>query len=338
MDRKVGKEIMKSSEVNIICPCYNGARFLEQFLSCILEQTYNNIILIMVNDGSTDNSLKIMESFREKVEDRGYRYIVKDQKNGGPSAAYNCGLEDVEGDYIMQIDVDDTISPDCIEKMANYLDNNEEYAVVRINGVYHYIDENREDELFTSGYWDLAEQLKEDLCENIVTGKSFLLSGSYMYRRKCFETIYPDRIIYPWKNGQNYQVLLPLTYKFKAAFLNEKLFAYTIRKDSLEHTPITHEQEIKRTEESAFVIYNSLVKAGAPEEYAKKWSAYREHKRKLVFAYQNRDKKNAQFSYNTLKRYNLNTISDFAYYICTQYSILRCLRKITGGVYRRIVK
>ncbi|MEY8515920.1 glycosyltransferase family 2 protein [Lachnospiraceae bacterium 29-84] len=327
--------MMRQSEVDIICLCYNGSRFLNQFINCIVSQTYDNIVLIMVNDGSTDNSLEIIEAARKRVEDRGYKYIVQTQKNGGPSSAYNLGMKSVAGDYVMQIDVDDTIKPETIEKMAKYLDSNSECSIIRTNGVYHYLDQPYNDELLTKTEWDLEEQMSQDICEKIILGKVYLLCCSFMFRRVDFEKIYPTRTIAPWRNGQNYQVLLPLAYRYKAAFINENLFSYTIRNDSLEHTPITFQQEIKRTEESAYVIYDSLIKAGATKEYAEKWSSYREHKRKLYFAYQQRNKKQAKESYNVLKKFKLNNKVDYLDYVCTVSVIMRCFRKLLGMLYRK---
>lgn len=100
--------------VSIIVPIFNSEKYIEAIIKQILKQTYENIELILVNDGSTDNSESIVESF---LNDSRIKYIS--QTNGGPSKARNTGLKHVNGQYITFIDSDDSIAPDYIEKLYN---------------------------------------------------------------------------------------------------------------------------------------------------------------------------------------------------------------------------
>lgn len=100
--------------VSIIVPIFNSEKYIETIIKQIINQTYENIELILVNDGSTDNSDSIVKSF---LSDSRIKYIS--QPNGGPSFARNTGLKHVNGQYITFIDSDDSIAPDYIEKLYN---------------------------------------------------------------------------------------------------------------------------------------------------------------------------------------------------------------------------
>ncbi|GAB3903586.1 glycosyltransferase family 2 protein [Mucilaginibacter boryungensis] len=109
---------MKYPLVSIIIPVYNAEKFIEASLRCALNQTWPNVEVIVVDDGSTDNSLAIINSFTDK------RVIVINQKNQGASTAKQVGLNNVSGDYIQYLDADDLIAENKIEKQVNALINN----------------------------------------------------------------------------------------------------------------------------------------------------------------------------------------------------------------------
>ena len=82
------------SKVSIIIPVYNVEKYLDKCLKSVLNQTYKNIEIIVINDGSTDNSLKICKKYKDK------RIVLIDKENGGVSSARNKGLELASGKYI----------------------------------------------------------------------------------------------------------------------------------------------------------------------------------------------------------------------------------------------
>lgn len=104
---------MKNCKISVIVPVYNAEQFLDKCISSIIDQTYNNLEIILINDGSTDNSLDICE----KYADSDSRIILISKENGGVSSARNKGLEIATGDYIGFIDSDDYISFDMYEKL-----------------------------------------------------------------------------------------------------------------------------------------------------------------------------------------------------------------------------
>lgn len=99
--------------VSIIVPVYNVAKYLPRCLDSILCQTYQNLEIILVNDGSTDSSSQILHRYASKDP----RIILINQKNQGQSTARNAGLQKATGTYISFVDGDDELSPHFIEKL-----------------------------------------------------------------------------------------------------------------------------------------------------------------------------------------------------------------------------
>ncbi len=103
----------KNPEISIIVPVYNCEIYIEECLESIKSQTFENFEALIVNDGSSDNSEKIIMDFIQK-DDR-FKLITK--KNGGQSSARNLGLRCAKGKYIAFLDSDDYIKPDFLEKL-----------------------------------------------------------------------------------------------------------------------------------------------------------------------------------------------------------------------------
>ena len=121
-------------KVSILSPCYNGEKFIARFLDAILKQTYPNIQLVVVDDGSTDKTLEIMQSYKEAFKTRGYEYHVLTQVNGGQASAINTGLAIVDGKYFTWPDSDDFLFSESIEKRVEFLKNHPQYGMVLSNG------------------------------------------------------------------------------------------------------------------------------------------------------------------------------------------------------------
>lgn len=110
----------EKDKVSIIIPIYNTAKYLKPCLNSVINQSYHNLEIILVDDGSTDNSGKIADEFAKKD----HRIKVVHQKNQGQSAARNHGLKLATGRFISFIDSDDKVDPDFISKLLAPYENN----------------------------------------------------------------------------------------------------------------------------------------------------------------------------------------------------------------------
>ena len=102
---------MLKEYVSLIVPCYNVAKTLQSFLDSVLQQTYTYIQLILVNDGSTDNSWELCQNIQKKDS----RIKIINQKNSGVSVARNKGIDAANGKWTMFVDADDKLNKKIVE-------------------------------------------------------------------------------------------------------------------------------------------------------------------------------------------------------------------------------
>ncbi|MBP6342585.1 MAG: glycosyltransferase [Candidatus Omnitrophica bacterium] len=128
--------------VSVIIPAYNKAEYTRRTVESVLAQTYSSLEVIVVDDGSTDNTAQVMAAFKDRI-----RYILK--PNGGACSARNAGIKASSGEYIAFIDCDDLYEPRKIEVCADYLNSHPEYGFVhtaanlidhqeRVEGIYDH--------------------------------------------------------------------------------------------------------------------------------------------------------------------------------------------------------
>ena len=132
------------AKVSVIVPIYNTEKYLPKCLDSILNQTHENLEIILVDDGSTDDSKKIADTYAKKDK----RIKVIHQKNQGQSTARNTGLEKATGDFISFVDSDDQIKPPFIESLLNLYTSNTSLAVC--GHQYHWVKKNQSKNLYTS--------------------------------------------------------------------------------------------------------------------------------------------------------------------------------------------
>lgn len=130
--------------VSIIVPVYNSEAFISNCINSILQQTYGNIELLLINDGSADESGKVCEEYAQ----RDGRIRVMHQENAGPSAARNRGIDAAKGTYIQFVDGDDTIEPDMTESMVEALGEAHQLVICGFKNMLEYGGQVISDEIF----------------------------------------------------------------------------------------------------------------------------------------------------------------------------------------------
>jgi len=107
---------------SIVVPIYNGEKTINRCIDSLLNQTYKNIEIILVNDGSKDKSLDIMNKYKKKNDN----VIVIDKENGGVGSARNTGLDNATGDYVTFVDADDALEKDAISYIDKIITKDED--------------------------------------------------------------------------------------------------------------------------------------------------------------------------------------------------------------------
>lgn len=114
------------AKFSILIPVYNAAKFLDQTMEGLLNQTFSDIEIVLVNDGSKDNSGEVCDAWAAKDK----RVRAYHQKNGGAAAARNTAMDNATGDYIWFVDSDDRLEPDALERISKHLNDDEDHVLV----------------------------------------------------------------------------------------------------------------------------------------------------------------------------------------------------------------
>ena len=152
--------------VSIVIPVYNGSNYMREAVDSALAQTYKNIEIIIVNDGSTDNTEEIAKSYGDKI-----RYFAKE--NGGVATALNLAIRNAKGEYISWLSHDDVYYPEKIERQ-----------IERLSGLSN--DRDRDNTILISNY-------------SLIDEKSSLISSQQFHKTHAADKLnYP---LYPLLNG-----------------------------------------------------------------------------------------------------------------------------------------
>lgn len=247
---------MMEELVSIIIPCYNGEKTIGRCLESILAQSYRMIEVIVVNDGSKDNSVKCILNYDALFADRGIKLRLISQENKGLAGAINAGLKVFEGEYLCWIDCDDYLLKDSINQRVEFLRKNPDIAVVTSDAYYYNEkDLNNPIKKASDGLQDVRNPKQ---FENLLKSNAIFCCGCHMVRTKEFLDVNPTRHIYPARRGQNWQMLLPIYYKYSQAFLDEPLYAYIQYEQSMSSGDKTKKQYQDRYEEYFKIICHTL--------------------------------------------------------------------------------
>lgn len=119
---------MKNDIISVIIPFYNAEQHIEKCIKSVINQTYKNLDIILINDGSIDESLSIVNKFSQMDD----RIKIINKQNGGVSSARNKGLKNAQGNYIYFVDSDDYIEKDCLQILYNKIKSTDS-DIVRAN-------------------------------------------------------------------------------------------------------------------------------------------------------------------------------------------------------------
>lgn len=214
--------------VSVITPAYNAGKFIHKLLDSILLQTYPNIEMFVIDDGSIDNTADIVREYYEAFTNKGYALNYVYQENSGQSVAINKGLKLVKGDYLVWPDSDDYYATnDAIEKMVNRLESaSSEFAMVRVQE--RLIQEETGDTICIKGIYANEEE-PASLFRDCVLGHMYFMPGGYLIRFKTFVEENGLDIYTEKDAGQNWQMFMPVLYRHRCLTIKEPLYDVVIR-------------------------------------------------------------------------------------------------------------
>ena len=208
-------------KVSVIIPCYNREQFIRETIESVLNQTHSNIELIAVDDGCTDGTRSILDSFGGKI-------IVLEHPgrvNKGQSAAINMGLRAAAGEYIAILDSDDLFLPEKIEKQVEYLEKHPDIGLVYSNG--YGIDEYGN--ILYQFYGEDHEEPSDP--EKVLMDCYFLVPNNSLVRKFAFQLAgaFDESL----RSAQDHDMAIRLSEVAKISYINDNLFYYRRHKDSI---------------------------------------------------------------------------------------------------------
>ena len=200
---------------SVIIPLYNKAPYVRKALETVCAQTYRDYEIIVINDGSTDNSAILAEEYLNRVE--GISYKILSQQNAGVSAARNNGVAQASGEYIAFLDADDWWEPNYLEKMAKLIEDYPEAGLYASNYYYYKDGVNIIKVDIPTGYFNYPKEYFKNFAMPVWTGATVI-------PRKVYDEMggFPVGI----KLGEDFLLWAKIALHYPVAFLNEPLAYY----------------------------------------------------------------------------------------------------------------
>ncbi len=210
----------KTIMVSVIVPIYNVEEYLEECLESIRNQTYTNIEVILVNDGSTDGSIEICERFCQQDN----RFKLVTQENQGLSAARNRGVKESIGEYIMFVDSDDVVKENIVEVLFFYMNSDVDIVECQITRCKDELVENKPTSIMFKG------ESTEAILKSIEFKEVKFCAFTKLYRRELVEKVpFLEGYIYEdVYTGMNY-----LKYIRNMVAVDLKGYYYRVRPNSI---------------------------------------------------------------------------------------------------------
>ncbi len=240
-------------QISVIMSVFNGEKYLADAIESILNQTFSDFEFIIIDDGSTDRSLKIINEFAQ-IDKR--IQVVKNDNNIGLAASLNKGISLAKGEYITRMDADDVSLPERFEKQVVYLNTHQEIAVVASN--YIRVDENN----------NVLRHTNRPTTPSRIFFRLFfgdvIAHPTVMMRQKIFNKGF-YKYNENYKTAQDYDLWLTIINKFDIANLPDNLLYY--RDHSISASNLLSEDQQKNDAEIIRIHTQNLVNFQLPVNY-----------------------------------------------------------------------
>ena len=246
---------MEKVKISIVIPVYNAEKYLDCMLDSILEQTFKDFEIIAVNDGSKDNSLKLLEQYKNKFKN----FTIIDQKNAGSYRARLAGIKVAIGDYITILDCDDKIDKTFLEEMYNSIKReNADISICGFNRVEFGTDHIYSTEMCKHKKITIDIEKNPECLIQINTSL-----WNKLFRSEIIKNLPELKNIPKVLDDMSFLSLSYLNVK-KITFINKPLYKYFVHKSSL----ITNikEEELNVTRLVLNEIKQEYIKSGKEEK------------------------------------------------------------------------
>ena len=257
--------------VSVIIPAYNHEKFIQDTIESIIGQTYSNIELIVVDDGSVDSTFSKLQALKKKCETRFKRVIFETQQNQGTCDTLNRLLDLAHGVYVFPIASDDAALPNCVEEEVKFLDQNHDYALVV--GDNEFMDEDgkrcyvnksfeivyHEEKAFLTFHTYLKTINRFLSVENFGSYKTLFRSNhvtnGYLMRKSIFAKIgrlSKDAPLEDW------WIMLQVSKYSKLKFINEVFYKYRLHENNTIRNKAKMTDMVRKTRESEFELLSHI--------------------------------------------------------------------------------
>lgn len=243
--------------ISIIVPVYKAEKYLCECIDSILSQTYENFELILVDDGSPDNSGKICDEYAEKDK----RIKVIHKENGGVSSARNMGLDNANGEYITFIDSDDVVDKQYLELMYNKLvETHSDICFCKMESFVETINDKVKNDSFE--IFDVSDNNKNKFIIDFFGGKYDYSSCGILYDRAIISNVRFNESI---KNNEDFLFTLNCLLNCnRVSLISNVLYNYRINTSSVT------KNYIKNFFEQSVAVYNELDELYKNNQISKK--------------------------------------------------------------------
>lgn len=205
---------MKKSLVSIITPVYNGQDFLDRCIKSVLAQTYENWELLLIDDGSSDNSVQIIENY---LEDNRIK-LLRNESNSGIPTTRNKGIENSTGEFIALLDQDDEWLPHKLEKqVSRFLEIDDSFGLI-----YSNVEVRTDQGILSDQKKEIEPEASIQSNLELMLSRNLITSPTAMVKRKALEEVGLFDESIRW-GGDDYDLWIRIAHKFKFDYIDEVL-------------------------------------------------------------------------------------------------------------------
>ena len=307
----------KNPKVSVIIPTYNSAQFIAETLESVFAQTYKDYGVIVVDDGSTDNTKEVLKPYMSKI-----RYIYKE--NGGAASARNVGIKNAQGEYIAFLDSDDLWLPEKLEKQIEYFGKHPQIDMVFANCIRfgEEVSNVRNDTKFISN----------DMFVNI-WWYNIVPTSTVMLRKSCFEKVGLFDEARELETTEDAEMWLRIARECEVGYLREVVTKYRVRASGYSRS------NIDRAYNSAKLVIDKYWEDVKIRGYTRKFYNLKLHRYYLNYGlslFSIGNSKDAHIKFKEALKYNPRSLKALFWYLVTSlnYKQIKLIKTLKHKLFR----